>query len=677
MKTKIFLSTIVLFIAFGSITAQTVPEYRKLKYLSKEEMNKPLTQSRNFYPTDPPEGNIRNVAEYDEMQGVLISYASNYGGFGIPYELIREMAEDVNVLTIVGSATEQQTVITLFTNNGVNLDNCDFLISQIDSYWTRDYGPWFIFDGNDEPGIVNFKYNRPRPHDDDIPIEMAEYLDVDLYGMDLFTAGGNYMTTGMGIAASTDLIWEENTNYTTVEIADFINDYLGNSNYEVTIDPLGEAIKHIDCWGKYLSPGKILIGQVPETDNRYDDYEYVANYFANTLSSYGKPYEVYRVYTPGTYPYTPYTNSLILNNKVFVPLTGSQWDDEAIESYEEAMPGYDIIGINHTGWLNTDALHCRTKGIADIGMLYIDHMPTLGTVAYHPEYDISAYITAHSGFPIYSDSVLLYYKINGGDFTSVIMELETGNKYTGTVSGVMPSDTVSYYIYAADQSGRNAKQPYIGEHDPFVFRNIYFPFDEITFNPDSVIFLNSEQMTNGIPLDIVNLTEDKVYINTITEEGALFPWYVESMPELPYELTGYDTLTLNIMCPVPTSKGSLLADEMIVTTNLESYTEIIAIDSDLLTVIDVNTNEHVRVFPNPFQDQITFAIDKADSDKISIQIFDILGKLIYNMEETINESENYIRISTDENIGFINPGTYFYKITTGNHTETGKLIHTK
>jgi len=76
-------------------------------------------------------------------------------------------------------------------------------------------------------------------------------------------------------------------------------------------------LKHIDCWGKYLSPGKILIGQVPETDSRYQDFEDVANFFATQTSSYGIPYEVYRIYTPGNYPDTPYTNSLILNNKSF------------------------------------------------------------------------------------------------------------------------------------------------------------------------------------------------------------------------------------------------------------------------------------------------------------------------------------------------------------------------
>jgi agmatine/peptidylarginine deiminase len=105
---------------------------------------------------------------------------------------------------------------------------------------------------------------------------------------------------------------------------------------------------------------------VPESDYRYADFEFVANYFALQTSSWGDPYQVYRVYTPGDYPYTPYTNSLILNKKVFVPITGSQWDDEALLAYQAAMPGYEIVGIMHDTWETTDALHCRAKGIADV-----------------------------------------------------------------------------------------------------------------------------------------------------------------------------------------------------------------------------------------------------------------------------------------------------------------------
>ena len=158
------------------------------------------------------------------------------------------------------------------------------------------------------------------------------------------------MTDGMGISASTELIWEENPSLSHDDVDSFVESYLGIHTYHVLPDPLGEYIKHIDCWGKFLDIDKVLIGQVAVTDSRYEDFEYVANYFAGQISSYGVPYQVFRVFTSGTYPNTPYTNSLILNEKVFVPITGSQYDAEALAVYEEAMPGYEIIGVDDEGY---------------------------------------------------------------------------------------------------------------------------------------------------------------------------------------------------------------------------------------------------------------------------------------------------------------------------------------
>lgn len=665
MKIKLLFATIIALLIVNQITGQTRPDYRKLHYLSEEEMLTPFDPSRDFYPTDPPVGDIRNVAEFDHMQGVLIRYP-----FGIPIDLIKEMAEYVTVTTIVANASQQQTVTTTYQNNNVNLDNCDFLIAPTDSYWVRDYGPWFVFDGNNQPGIVNFPYNRPRPDDNDIPIRVAEFLDIDLYGMDLISTGGNYMCDGMGIAASTDLVWEENPTLTHDEVAGFVNDYLGNSTYHVTDDPLDEYIKHIDCWGKYLSPGKVLIGQVPTTDYRYQDFEDIANYFASQTSSYGNFYEVVRIFTPGTYPYTPYTNSLILNNKVFVPLTGSQWDDEAIASYEAAMPGYEIIGITYGSWENTDALHCRTKGMADIGMLYIHHIPTTGTVVYSPSYEIVADIIACSGAGIYADSVFIHYKINSGAYVTALMQLESGNTYAGLIENVLPDDTVSYYLYAADESGRNATNPYIGEPDPFVFTNFYFPVTEIAFNPDSVLFLTQTQMDNGIPLYIVNLTSNNVTINSITEQGTEFMWYVEEMPELPYVLLGDDSLMLNILIDF-IIKGELIIDSMMVETNLDTYREIVAIDSDLVGVgDDASLDSNINVYPNPFTDHLNFFVGNNESGEASIQVFDISGKkIIDRIEQISGNSENVITINTD-----LKPGTYFYRFASGNFIKSGKLI---
>ena len=105
---------------------------------------------RSFVETNPPVAPIRNVAEFDRMQGALVRYP-----FGIPILLIKEMATGVKVTTIVASTSQKNTVIAQYVANGVDTSHCNFLIAPTDTYWTRDYGPWFESDSSNQVGIVD------------------------------------------------------------------------------------------------------------------------------------------------------------------------------------------------------------------------------------------------------------------------------------------------------------------------------------------------------------------------------------------------------------------------------------------------------------------------------------------------------------------------------------------
>ncbi|MGI6781781.1 MAG: hypothetical protein ACOX56_03020 [Acholeplasmataceae bacterium] len=54
---------------------------------------------------------------------------------------------------------------------------------------------------NDEYGVVDFIYNRPRPNDNLIPQLFANQYNHNYYGMNLQQTGGNYMTDGICTAA--------------------------------------------------------------------------------------------------------------------------------------------------------------------------------------------------------------------------------------------------------------------------------------------------------------------------------------------------------------------------------------------------------------------------------------------------------------------------------------------
>jgi len=446
----------------------TAEEQQMIPYLSQQAHLRDAV-----YPTAP----VTAVAEFQPMGGVMIAYP-----LGIPVSLVRELSQIIPVKVLVNSASDSNQAKSYFNNQQVNMANVQFWRIQHDSYWTRDYGPWFVIDGQDSVGVVDFVYNRPqRPHDDAALEAVTERLGVSRYEMPLVHTGGNYMVDGYGTAASTMLVLQENPSETEASIGTITHNFLGIDNYMILPDPLGEYIAHIDCWGKFLDVDKVLIGQVPANDPRYSNYEAVAQTFADAISPWGNHYQVYRVYAnPNANKATPYTNSLILNDHVFVPVTGNSHDNEAIAVYEQAMPGYTIVPImqsNYTPWESTDALHCRTHELADLGMLYLKHYPLLGEQNVDSLLDnmfnISVNIKALSGANLVTDSLLVCFRINHGNWSYGHLQNVSGDEYSFSFTSInyawQAGDTVEYYLFAKDESGRVEKHPYIGAADPHLF----------------------------------------------------------------------------------------------------------------------------------------------------------------------------------------------------------------
>jgi len=410
--------------------------------------------------TDPPQSPVRNVAEYERMSGVIIRYP-----FGISLEIIRELSEDVIIYCLV-SASQENSALSSMSGGNVNTNNVQFITGPTDSYWTRDYGPWWVVDGNNNMSIVDFTYNRPRPNDNDAPLKTSQYLDVPYFSVDIVHAGGNYMTDGYGIASSTDLVYLENS-WENDELNNLMNIYYGIDTYHVLSDPNNTYIDHIDCWGKYLSPTKVLIREVPSNHQQYDEIESVVTYFLESQNNWGEPWEVFRVWTPND---QPYTNSFIVNNKVLVPIMNSSWDDEALDVYKEALPEYEVIGFTGT-WESTDALHCRVKGIPDLEMLQLFHKPLRDTIApielLGYELEINVDDLSESG--IIEESVKVFWKNESMfDYDSTQLYLsnniEEVDKYSGYIPEQFIESYINYFIQVADNSGRVESSPLAGYH---------------------------------------------------------------------------------------------------------------------------------------------------------------------------------------------------------------------
>lgn len=419
----------------------------RARYQRKALINDP-------HPVPP----IRNVAEFEPCTGALIRYP-----LGIPYNLINALTEEVMLHVIVSSAN-YTTAVANFTSQGVNLSRVEWIIAPNNSIWTRDYGPWFVFDGNGDQVILDHFYNRPaRPDDNQIPVVLGALWGIPVVTHDLWHTGGNYMTEGHGLSYSTDLVWTENPSMTHVQIAQFMYDYYGVAPYDVVPDISTIGIHHIDTWGKLLDEETVLVKEVATGHPDYEELEANAATIAGLTNMYGRPFRVVRVFCPSiaTGGVASYTNSLILNGKVFVPLFGDgAQDSAALQVYRDNMPGYEVIGFTHSGWQTDDALHCRVMGIHDRYMLRVDHSPVQRAVETVPV-EVRVFIDDRSEAGHDMAATALHWRAVGEPSytaTQLLADLEP-DWYVADIPSHPAETEIEYYVTAADLTGRTASRP--------------------------------------------------------------------------------------------------------------------------------------------------------------------------------------------------------------------------
>ena len=599
---KILLSIAVLTLIFSikvNAQEQKTPDWKRWHYLSEEEMNTPV-RNMNFVETDPPTGTPRFVAEFEPMQGVMIRYP-----LGIPTNLVAQLSNNCHVYCVVTSSY-QSSAQSDFQGAGVNMSNVTFVNAPSDSYWIRDYGPWYIFEDRN-PAIVDNKYNRNRPNDDNMSGVFANFWNIPMYGMNLTHTGGNMMEDGRGHGVSDELVFQENS-YNETNVRNKMRDYLGIDPYHVTIDPQGDYIAHVDCWGKYLAPDKILIAQLPSSSSQYALYEQVANYFATTNCCWGYPYQVYRVQEPGGSTLAPYTNSLILNKTVYVPMgSNTTYNNQAIQVYQEAMPGYEIIGVTNNdyyiSWENTDALHCRTRGVMDFGMLFVDHRDVLhGEEDWQATYPVVSKFIAYSGEALKQDSLLVYYSINGGEY-QVSHMTATGepDEYVGYITGFESGDEVDYYVFGADESNHRYTQPVFAELDPHHFTvGSYNPSGELVITPES---LRIEDVNQEVSFFIINEKNEDVVIESFDVDcsfGNNKYLTINYDALLPYTLTPGSSLEVTVgLGTIPILPKGYVEADIYITTSEGIRTVMVEI---LDTAIDsgLYTDETVYFMDEPY-----------------------------------------------------------------------------
>lgn len=437
--------------------------------------------------TPPPYANLRAMAEWEEIQALVVSWTSYTG---ILKQIVAASVGECHVIILSENPSSTQSYLQNSSYGGaVSMNNITIIDTNINSIWVRDYGGTTVYGNEVDNGLlVDWIYNRPRPADDITPAVVASALGLDIYTTtsapyDFMATGGNYMSDGFGTAFSSNLILEENSggstgwggsfpNHTESEIDAIMNDFMGIDTYIKMPNLPYDGIHHIDMHMKLLDEETLLVSQYPSGTADGPQIEANIQYvLQNYTTKWGTPFDVHWITAPpqqgGGYPnsggyYCTYTNSMFVNKTLLVPTYYEQYDTTALRIYEELLPGYTIVPIDCDNSPEaiisaSGAIHCITHEIGVEDPLLISFQALENEVSNPNGHTVSAYIKHRDGISLAS----IYWRVQGSfSFIPATMTSIGGGYFEGaipTLSG--DGGVIEYYVQAASYSGKVQRRP--------------------------------------------------------------------------------------------------------------------------------------------------------------------------------------------------------------------------
>lgn len=418
--------------------------------------------------SDPPPSPVRGMAEWEELQGVIITWTSQ---LTILRQIV-DYAQEEGLVYIICS--DSNSVKSYLQSYGIPLYNIKYLITSFNSIWVRDYGPWTAYTNDfDTLNIIDWIYNRPRPLDDVIPVFFANYINAPIYQTttspyNLTHTGGNLMVDGHGTAFSSKLILNENPTKTEAQIDEIMNKFLGVNRYIKMNNLPYDQIHHIDMHMKLLDEETLLVGKYPTGVADGPQIEANLQYVLNNFQTcFGRSYKVVRIPMPpdqnGQYPpsgqYRTYTNSMFVNKTIIVPTYELQYDTTALRIYRDAMPGYNVVGINCNSIIGSlGAIHCIMKEVGVFNPVWISHAKMDSVIYDEDSIAVSAVIKTTSGV---SEASIYWTTDTTLGFNSSSMQFVSGDSAVGFIPAQIDSTVIYYYISATSNSGKTVTKPIV------------------------------------------------------------------------------------------------------------------------------------------------------------------------------------------------------------------------
>ncbi len=406
-----------------------------------------VTLDRHRPLTAHPTGPIYSLGEWEDSDAVMTLWTNS--------SLVNALSEHGFVKLLADSASSQNWWENFVQKNDINADKVSYFVVPTNSIWIRDYGPWFIVDGSGKMGIVDTKYNRPRPKDDVVPKYIAQKQNLPIYQPSLVHTGGNFYSDSISKAFSSTLVFRENRHLTKDEIFQRMFDFLGIEAYTTSDLGVQITIEHLDTFGKLVAPDTWVFSDFPEGSVFKKDSERMVDLLKSQVSPYGTPYRIHRMKMiptgSSTRQFRAYINSFISNRTLYFPTYGNDnYDEDAKRIYQEALPGYKIVGVQSLGTLWGDSVHCRTRNLMKPTLFLFPKVHELSSS--QKVGSMNARIFPTPGHQLIDRPEVLL-SVNQGDWESFYMHALSETEYVFEIPIFSKGSQVSMILKAQDSSG--------------------------------------------------------------------------------------------------------------------------------------------------------------------------------------------------------------------------------
>lgn len=401
-------------------------------------------------PGPAPAGVAHSLGEWEEAREIMTLWSNP--------SYVRALTENGKVRLLADTESDKTWWRDWLRSNNIAATGVDYFVVPTNSIWVRDYGPWYIIDGRGEFGLIDNKYNRPRPQDDVVPDFIARTLNLPIYHTGLTHTGGNYYSDGVGNAFSSTLVFTENPNLSQAQVLTRALDFLGINNYVTA--PLSPriTIEHMDTFGKLVAPDTWVFSQFPSNTQHYKYSEDMVKTLQAMKSPYGTPYKIFRMPmtarpNSSSGDFRAYINSFISNGVLYFPTYGDSYDAQAKAIYQAALPGYKIVGVENGNTEWGDSVHCRSRNLIEWNTVFV--FPRVKKE--NGKITVTAEVYSPKGAQ--TGAVTLYWKTEGHRFQAMGMQPAGQFGYQAEFTPQESDGKVSVYVQAEDSMGHVKTAP--------------------------------------------------------------------------------------------------------------------------------------------------------------------------------------------------------------------------